>query len=602
MARLIFLVCFLLIQQPFLLAQTNLRDSLLKVARSEGADSIRAEALNRLANTYMNKVPDSMELFAREALLITQRLNHPVLQARTLQKIAIAQQQQGLSDSAAHYLQSALGLFEQVNYRKGMIEASVNLANILYIQGDYVEAERFTLRALELAREKESWTRYRIPSLVLLANIWQLTDQPQKASGALQEALSLAGKSPNGQKNIPYIITNLSSLHREFLHQPDSAKYFLEREMQQERTQKNPDALIDMLISMGDINGTDQKHWEEAQVWYQKSLSLARDQGLKRRIPMILGRMAETRMETGQWDAAAQYLGQSLELSRQNKEAKNLMSTYRLAISLDSLRGDLPAAFGHIRELRHLEDSILGVEKKMALQELEQQIELGEREHTIRTLEKEKEFKSQWNRLLILALVLICLLASGLIWYQFRIIRKKKELALKESELSISREKLMENALEREKMDNELLQKELDFKSQRLQDMATLLSSKKELIREITDQLKGLNEGPAHDSLKAVLHQLQPHLQLDRDQMELELYMEKSSQTFFLALEDKYPGLTKTDKKLSSLIRMGMSNREIGILLNINTRSAEMGRYRLRKKLQLQPETDLQGFLKGLSF
>jgi DNA-binding CsgD family transcriptional regulator len=60
------------------------------------------------------------------------------------------------------------------------------------------------------------------------------------------------------------------------------------------------------------------------------------------------------------------------------------------------------------------------------------------------------------------------------------------------------------------------------------------------------------------------------------------------------------PQLSAQEKKLALLLRVGFSSKEIAPLLNISTKSVEIARYRLRKKLDLKKETNLTDFIKTI--
>jgi FixJ family two-component response regulator len=50
---------------------------------------------------------------------------------------------------------------------------------------------------------------------------------------------------------------------------------------------------------------------------------------------------------------------------------------------------------------------------------------------------------------------------------------------------------------------------------------------------------------------------------------------------------EQFPHLTHGDLGLAAYLRMNLSSKEIAQLLNITTRSVELKRYRLRKKMAL---------------
>jgi DNA-binding NarL/FixJ family response regulator len=70
-----------------------------------------------------------------------------------------------------------------------------------------------------------------------------------------------------------------------------------------------------------------------------------------------------------------------------------------------------------------------------------------------------------------------------------------------------------------------------------------------------------------------------------------------SEQGFFKKLLEIYPDLTTNDLRLCSYLRMNLSTKEIAKLLNISTRAVEISRYRLRKKMSMEHDTNLTEFL-----
>ena len=68
-------------------------------------------------------------------------------------------------------------------------------------------------------------------------------------------------------------------------------------------------------------------------------------------------------------------------------------------------------------------------------------------------------------------------------------------------------------------------------------------------------------------------------------------------QSFFLKLNDKFPKLTKNDKRLCSLLRLKLTSKEIATIQNISPSSVDITRHRLRKKLNITADVNLSDFL-----
>ena len=76
--------------------------------------------------------------------------------------------------------------------------------------------------------------------------------------------------------------------------------------------------------------------------------------------------------------------------------------------------------------------------------------------------------------------------------------------------------------------------------------------------------------------------------------------MQNAYPDFWQKLNEKYPDLTRNEKQLCLHLKNNKTSAEIAEILSVSIRTVEMARYRLRKKLNLSPETDLTHFIKNL--
>lgn len=73
--------------------------------------------------------------------------------------------------------------------------------------------------------------------------------------------------------------------------------------------------------------------------------------------------------------------------------------------------------------------------------------------------------------------------------------------------------------------------------------------------------------------------------------------MNTLNSAFYDKVMSDFPGLSKAELKLFSLIKLNMSNKEISVIQNISLTSVYQARYRLRKKLGLRTDADLDKYL-----
>ncbi|WP_447642353.1 MULTISPECIES: hypothetical protein [Chitinophagaceae] len=197
------------------------------------------------------------------------------------------------------------------------------------------------------------------------------------------------------------------------------------------------------------------------------------------------------------------------------------------------------------------------------------------------------------------------LLLGCLVYLVYRKMEKKHQLML------LKKQQEMEKKLAMQKMEHEhellllrqeKLEKEVQFKSEDLANSANELIKRKKLLNklhiEIAKQQDGQEQNRITPSMKRLSKELERQLKLDKDETKFfEHGFNTVHEQFFSKLLEQYPGLTPQDIKLAAYLRMNLGSKEIAPLLNITVRGVELKRYRLRKKLQLGEDTNLNEFM-----
>jgi ligand-binding sensor domain-containing protein/DNA-binding CsgD family transcriptional regulator len=151
------------------------------------------------------------------------------------------------------------------------------------------------------------------------------------------------------------------------------------------------------------------------------------------------------------------------------------------------------------------------------------------------------------------------------------------------------------------KLKNEKLETEIEFKNSELASTAMHLVQKEEFIGKIKEELQQLNKtSKGKDEtadLKKILRTLSDEEKLNKDWEQFAVHFNKVHSDFLFTLKEKFPGLNAHELKLCAYLRMNLSSKEIAQLMSISVRGVEIGRYRLRKKLQLATEVNLFQFL-----
>ncbi len=127
------------------------------------------------------------------------------------------------------------------------------------------------------------------------------------------------------------------------------------------------------------------------------------------------------------------------------------------------------------------------------------------------------------------------------------------------------------------------------------------IAQKNELVSYLRKNLTVIRTtlpAPIQQKVTGMLVKIDEHQRMQQFNWEdFKYYFEKVHQGFFVRLKGKFPGLTAKDQRLCAYIHLGLSTKELAGLINITPESAEIGRIRLRKKLGLTRDQNLNSFL-----
>ncbi len=221
-------------------------------------------------------------------------------------------------------------------------------------------------------------------------------------------------------------------------------------------------------------------------------------------------------------------------------------------------------------------------------------------------------YKTVWAKLMYIFLGLI---AAGLLAYIafcFAVSYQKKLTRRKDEELRLQREKHEREVKEQEmrilQLEHERAMYELKNKSEKLNGLMLNQLGRNELAQKVLAQLHKVQDDMKNgdmDNAQKKLQQLQQQLGNERnndvDWQRFEDNFDDANNKFMKKLATLYPDLTRNERRLCVYIHMGLYTKEISPLLGISNRGVEMMRYRMRNKLNLEPQESLREFLQRLS-
>lgn len=336
---------------------------------------------------------------------------------------------------------------------------------------------------------------------------------------------------------------------------------------------------------------------------YQISSSIYKILDLKKYVRLVEYNLGEAYYAVYNYDSAVYYLNKTLELSKKNEAPVLYRQSLMILIKVYEETGDYKKAFSFLNKYKNYSDSVEIEKTKVKVAELETKYETAKKEQQIKELQHQQEIekKEKLVQLIILGSVILAVILILIFVIQKR---KKDRQIHKQKELVHQKEKeLSEAELEKRKIKEEELQQSVLYKSKQLSTHALHMMQKNTMLQEIQKSLKELAKKAPLDekpNYKQLTLQIKQSLQSDKEWDVFKLYFEDVNKGFYNKLNEINPELTTYDHRICALIKLNMTSKEMASVLNIAPSSIKSARYRLKKKLNLDVDADLEEFIRKI--
>lgn len=193
------------------------------------------------------------------------------------------------------------------------------------------------------------------------------------------------------------------------------------------------------------------------------------------------------------------------------------------------------------------------------------------------------------------AKIIYAILAILLATFFTRVVLKRFEALENEMADTVQKSKK-----EIRRLENERIQAELDHKKRELVSTTLHIAKKNETLQEVAGQLhtlkREIKDPTTNKKLQKVIHFLKTEDHADEGWDQLLYHFNELHPSFFDKLKKEHESLTPKDLKLCAYLKMNLSTKEIANLMNVSVRGIEASRYRLRKRLDLPSDSNLNTF------
>lgn len=345
------------------------------------------------------------------------------------------------------YANEALTLAKKLNYNLGIIRGLNCIGNYYFQRDIYDKAIDYYIQAMKLSEQRKDDDNI-IISKSNIANVFTHTHKQLKAILLFKECDNILLKRGDSLiQNRAAILTNLATAYSS-VQQHDSAIYVYNQVLYICNKIKSEFGKAITLCNLAN------EYYFTKQ--YQKSIQTA-ENGLKilnnnsfdfLKAPLYKT-LGATFIELNQLQKGIDYLKQCVEMSKQINDQEVLVEVYQMLYKAYAKIGNYKDAYINASNYIELNDSILGLQKEKAINEINTKYETEKKETAIKDLTQEKEItelQSQRKSVLIYGIlggIVALLLLSYFLFARYRT-QKQNELLkvkLQEAEKIIEAEK-----------------------------------------------------------------------------------------------------------------------------------------------------------------
>jgi len=286
---------------------------------------------------------------------------------------------------------------------------------------------------------------------------------------------------------------------------------------------------------------------------------------------IALNSLGKLQVEQGNNELAITYLQDGYQLAKQIRSLQYQVETSLLLAQLYENTNDHKTSSRFYGIYAKANTQLMREMTSQKLTDLQIAIATEEQQEQISSLHKASNTSSQQKKWLLTGGILVLLAGITILLVTRKKHRKEKQR----------------------------LEQELAFNKTALNEYTQHLLEKNAVIETLQSQLDETTETtPLNDPRIDQLNQLSTaRLITDDDWEEFKRRFVSVYPVFMIRMKERFNGLTPAELRLSSLIVLQLSSRSIASMLGISAESVKKARQRLRKKIDLSPEQDLDRFL-----
>lgn len=512
-------------------------------------------------------------------------------------------------DKALKLYHQALKIAESLKNSPKICRTTLNIGELHRLQKNYNHTFEYLDQALKIAREcKLVALEYDV--LAVKGTTYIDLEQFDRVNEVAQAALKAV--STTSDSTLYSRAYNGLAIAKSCLKKYDEAIGYYTKALHIKKKTKDYERLVILYHNIADLYRNSSRY-NKAIINFKKSLHYTELRGDVLAAGVMLRNIGEMYYKKQAYVNAEKYLKQSEANVQEAGSLFEVNATYKLLASNYAALHNFKQAYYYQAMHKKTYDSIFNSKKSESIAKLEQQHKEEQKQKAIALLKKETKIQQQkafYQRklrniaiigLLLVVVVVILLynrykLRHKLLWQKSVVLEQENARHKAEGQRLEIEQKLKQEENKRLKLD-------LEYKNRELATSTLLIHHKNEVLTNIQGELSTFQHQvpkKLSSNIRSIKKIIKENSNLEEDWEQLKLHFNQVHPDFFCILQQRFPKLSQNDLRLCAYIRINLTNKEIARILNVEFRSVQVAKYRLKKKVGLTKEQDLSEFIQQL--
>lgn len=483
--------------------------------------------------------------------------------------------------SALTYAEESMRLANEIQLPDWINKATLNLAKTYLLIGNYPRSLNFYQEIIQnkTANSTDLLSAYNGIGII---NYYQR--DYNTAIKYYNQALKISSTKKSEieiEKVLKQSLFNNLGIIYEEMNDFNKANFFYTESLNLCKQLKDENNLVHVLTNQGRLFHKQGKN-ELALKYYLEALAIRKKNNDESGISISYDGLGEFYFELKNYSIAETYLKEAIKLGQRTGDLLTIRRASSNLYKLYQQLGDYKPAFEALKLNKKVSDTLFNAERSNKIAQLELQFDFDRKRDEERARQREKELRY----LLVGIALTLSLIIVSLLFYMQR--NKVRNSLLEQAHL---------------KLEKENLQKDIELKDKELTTGIMHLMQKNELIDHISEKLFKIKQSvdkEVQPEIQKVVTDLQSNLQPELLK-EFEFSFQQVHEEFFTIINEKFPNLSPSERRLCAFLKLNMTTKEISAITHQSTKSIEIARTRLRKKLDLTgTEQNLVTFLSQL--